>query len=337
MDRNAIPAVVSMLLVMFGGGVVRAAFELGAEQLVEAGGVRIDVPGYSVPSFVDFNSDGLNDLVVGEGYGSGVGKVRVYLNQGTAVAPSFTSYFFVQANGADIKVAASGCMGIFPRVVDWDGDGRKDLLAGLANGMVQVYLNTATDANPVFDGGHSVQAGAPGMELPIDVGNRATPSVVDYNNDGRKDLVSGAYDGRVWVYLNGADGGMAFESPIFVKAGGSQQIVDSRSSPVVMDMNGDGKKDLLCGDTEGRLAFFANVGTDEAPVFGGAELLKSDGVVINLAGSARSRPFVTDWTGDGYLDILVGAGDGNVHLFQGVPEPATIVLLGLGAAMMLKK
>jgi hypothetical protein len=28
---------------------------------------------------------------------------------------------------------------------------------------------------------------------------------------------------------------------------------------------------------------------------------------------------VCDWTGDGYLDVLIGAGDGKVHLYQTIP------------------
>jgi len=44
--------------------------KLGSEQLIQAGGVDIDVPGYSVPSFVDWNADGLGDLVIGQGGGA---------------------------------------------------------------------------------------------------------------------------------------------------------------------------------------------------------------------------------------------------------------------------
>ena len=56
-----------------------ALLNLGPEQIVLAGGGDLTVPGYSVPCFTDFNSDGPNDLLVGEG-GSGFdGKVRVYL------------------------------------------------------------------------------------------------------------------------------------------------------------------------------------------------------------------------------------------------------------------
>ena len=41
---------------------------LGPEELVEANGVDIVVPDYSVPSFVDWNNDNLNGCNVGRNY-----------------------------------------------------------------------------------------------------------------------------------------------------------------------------------------------------------------------------------------------------------------------------
>ena len=86
-------------------------------------------------------------------------------------------------------------MGCFPRVVYWDADARKDLLVGQAVGTVKVFLNVGTDTDPNFDGGTFLQVGQPGAKTIIDVGYRATPSVVDWNNDEKKDLVVGALDG----------------------------------------------------------------------------------------------------------------------------------------------
>ena len=77
---------------------------LGSEELVQAGGVAIDVPGYSVPSFVHWDADGLEDLIVGEGDGTYTPKVRVYLNVGTAGDPQFSTYFYAQSDGSDLTV-----------------------------------------------------------------------------------------------------------------------------------------------------------------------------------------------------------------------------------------
>ena len=81
----------------------------GPEQIVQAGSADIWVPGYSVPSFVHWDDDGLKDLVVGEGSGlTGFGRVRVYLNSGTQGYPEFTGYFYAQSEGSDLQSPGGG-------------------------------------------------------------------------------------------------------------------------------------------------------------------------------------------------------------------------------------
>ena len=81
-----------------------ALLNLGPEQIVLAGGEDLIVPGYSVPCFMDFDSDGLKDLLVGEG-GSGFdGKIRVYLNRGIATTPQFSDFGYVQSNGLHLDL-----------------------------------------------------------------------------------------------------------------------------------------------------------------------------------------------------------------------------------------
>ena len=294
---------------------------LGPQELVQAKGSDIQVSGYSVPSYVDWNNDGPADLIIGEGGGGTTGKVRIYLNVGTSTDPQFTDHFYAQSNGADLTVTSSGCLGCFPRVVYWDADARKDLLVGLGDGTVKIFLNTGTDENPTFDSGNNVLVNVPGAFL--NVGARATPTFVDWNSDGMDDLVVGGLDGKIHIYINCGSTwpvpAFYYSVPIgdFAKENDQDLVVPSaRSSPVVLDLDGDGKKDLLTGNTEGELLLYVNIGTDAEPKFSGYLRVESDGVPINLAGTPRSRPFVCDWTGDGYLDVLVGAGDGKVHLYQ---------------------
>ncbi len=48
-------------------------------------------------------------------------------------------------------------MQAFPSAVDWNNDGKKDLIIGeYTGGNIHVYLNKGTDANPVFNGSFMV-------------------------------------------------------------------------------------------------------------------------------------------------------------------------------------
>jgi hypothetical protein len=309
-------------------GPALAILDLGPEQIVQADGADVFVNSYSVPSFVDWNNDSLPDLIVGDGGGiQPMGRVRVYLNTGTATEPTFTNHFYVIADGMQLSWPASGCLGVFPRVVYWDDDNRKDLLIGTSDGKVRIYLNTGTDEAPVFDSGTFLQVGPTAFEkVDIHVTARATPVAIDWNEDSRKDLVVGAFDGKIHIFINeGTDTAPDFLTQTYAQEDGVDLVVfGSRSSPTICDVDNDGNKDLISGNTSGQLLYYRNVGTDAAPAFSGYEAVSSEGVPIQLPSNPRSRPFACDWTGDGHLDLLVGSGDGLVHLYES-PDTGTPV------------
>lgn len=316
---------------MFSAFRLPANTDFGIEELVQAGNVDLLVPGYSVPSYVDWNSDGLRDLVVGEGSGLATARVRIYLNCGCDMIPQFSNFFYAQSNGSDLTASGSGCLGLFPRVVQWDSDGLKDLLIGHAGGNVKIYLNTGSNTTPVFDGGTVLQSGQPGLKQNIDTGDRPTPSVADWNNDGKKDLVMGNRDSKVHIFINeGTDTEPDFRTESLAKTGSTDLVVPgNRSSPMVIDLNNDGKKDLVCGNTYGQVLFYENTNTDSHAVFKEYIPLTSLEIPINLPGDQRSRPFLCNWNGDMFTDLLVGYGDGKVHLYRGVPEPFSFGASGL--------
>ncbi len=302
-------------------GLQTAPPEFGSEIVLQTttGDLRVD--SYSVPTTWDWNQDGLQDLIVGEQTASGEGRVRVYLNSGTAESPQFDQSSYVQTANGDLSLPAAGCMGVFPRVADWDADGLPDLVLGTAAGQIHVARNNGTATAPVFASPVAVSAGPSDSLSPIDVGLRATLDVADWNADGLDDLVLGDLEGTIRLLLNQAEEGTPeLAEAAFVQEHGADLVVPSgRSSVVVEDLNGDGRKDLVVGNTLGQVLFYANHGTDSEPVFAGYEPLTSDGVEIDLPGWPRSRPDVIDWNGDGTLDLLVGAADGLVRLYSASP------------------
>jgi len=204
------------------------------------------------------------------------------------------------------------------------------VLIGQADGTLKIFANIGTEEAPYFGTGQILVGGTGSDD--IDVGARATPDFLDWDNDGRTDIVVGGLDGLIHVFRNCGCGGGS--QPVFSKSGpiwffnaqedGYDLFVPSqRSSPFIMDLDGDDKKDLLVGNTAGQLLFYSNVGTDSVPEFSGYVPVRSDGVPIDLPGSPRSRPSVCDWDNDGLLDVLIGAkvnsDTGFVHLYRGVP------------------
>ncbi len=75
--------------------------DLDAGVYVQKGGAPLNVDRHSAPTVVDWNNDGMKDLLVGEF----PGYVWLFINTGTDAAPVFTSGSKLKANGSDIRVA----------------------------------------------------------------------------------------------------------------------------------------------------------------------------------------------------------------------------------------
>lgn len=137
---------------------------------------------------------------------------------------------------------------------------------------------------------------------------RAYPTIADWDGDGRPDLLVGSYNGRVYLLKRAGRDPLTFEEPAEVK----NVRAESSAAPFAADWNGDGHFDLLLGDGEGRVILYENNGRQS---FVRKGPLQAGGRPLEVAGP--SAPFAIDWDGDGVLDLLVGDGEGRVHLFKG--------------------
>jgi hypothetical protein len=78
--------------------------------------------------------------------------------------PAFEDGVKIQAGGQPIDVEVGH---LVPTVMDWNGDGKKDLVVGqFSGGKIQVYLNQGTDSAPVFKSGAFLKAGGTEISLP---------------------------------------------------------------------------------------------------------------------------------------------------------------------------
>jgi hypothetical protein len=202
--------------------------------------------------------------------------------------------------------------------VDWNNDGKKDLIVGERDGHIRIYLNTNNDEIPVFDGyTYLLYKG-----VPFDCDSTAMPVIKDWNNDGKKDVLCGEDYGCIYLLINeGTDADPVFNSVSFIADGQYDLDVGTRSSPAVTDWNGDGKKDLIVGEALGKLFYYENKGTDAEPLFDGWKWLITSTQIICVG--EYSRPVVKDWDDDGVTDIICGCQDfsapndgGYVHWFH---------------------
>ncbi|MBU1598596.1 VCBS repeat-containing protein, partial [bacterium] len=276
---------------------------LSAEK-VKVSGADIDVGMFASPFVVDWNNDGGKDLIVGEAYGN----IRLFIN--TSLSPSeppvFNASQYVDGDPEPIDMDGGYSK---PQVIDFNNDGKKDIIVGEEFGRVALFLNSGKDENPLFTGESFFveKIGTTTSEIKL---NSTSPWACDWNNDYKKDLIVGDTNGYVWVFINsGTDDAPIFNKGTYAVRSGNLPIdVFYDAAPVVIDYNNDGKKDLLIGDRYGDIRLFSNTNTDEAPIF-------SEPTIIQAGVGNKAKPFVIDYNKDGRKDLLVGVQDGTIWLF----------------------
>ena len=199
--------------------------------------------------------------------------------------------------------------------MDWNEDGLKDLLVGEYNGNVRYYRNVGYAGNPSLTYEGLLQVGGSN----IDIGSYSQPWVNDWNEDGLKDLMVGASDGRVYLYINvNTNEDPRFNATQWVTLGtGAQLDFGSRSGPVVTDLNGDGVKDMLSGEISGYIYYCQNNGTNASPVLASPVALATGTITIDHG--STSRIAIVDWDDNGEMDVMSGGYDSRLRLYLQAP------------------
>ncbi|MCD6106089.1 MAG: VCBS repeat-containing protein [Thermoplasmata archaeon] len=148
------------------------------------------------------------------------------------------------------------------------------------------------------------------------------PAVGDINGDGLPDLIVGASDGTLHVYINV---GNAIE-PLFkemevISLGGLiGEDPGSVVTPALGDADGDSLVDIVVGVESGSVYLLKNTGTQGSPSWG----LEAD-YFAGVSVSGNATPFLWDADGDGDLDLVMGSSDGVIHCYLNQGSPAAPV------------
>jgi hypothetical protein len=242
-----------------------------------------------------------------------------------------------------------------PQLLDADGDGDADLFVFESIGRLRFYRNDGTPSAPDFvfvtddwGGVHDAYFGR----------------VVDVDGDGALDLLTQAPEfeteiGGQTVFRTGAylymNQGTSTE-PVLVNQSTHPQgyLVDTSGDPIpcvttapdLVDLEGDGDKDLIMGDPSGSFILYRNVGTPGAPAFvfetdhyqdllivfgsctGEAAEPRTLGAMLEAdAGLRHGYMLFTfhDVDGDGLMDLFLGDQfNSNVYFLEnlgGTPNP----------------
>lgn len=250
------------------------------------GRTGLAVNGSAAPFLADFDNDGRMDLLVGDA----AGQLTLFPAMQLTSRGQLT---FQAGKGLGLPVMP----GVVPFVADWDNDGRKDLLAGQADGTVKLFLNAGTEATPAFGAGQDLSVAGSALN----VGGKAAPVVIDFDADGAKDLVVGNAAGQVWAFRNqGSDAAVQLAAPVLLAQLGGAVI------PAGVDWDADGRRDLL------------------AVANGQAVVLRNDLTVTGsfvaqapLALPGVNAAFPLDIDGTKGKDLLAGQADGKLAFWAG--------------------
>ena len=190
------------------------------------------------PALGDLDGDGDLDLLVG----TWNQDIRYFRNTGTPQAPTFTEEPSLAIAPPKVTLAS-------PTLFDIDGDRDLDLFVGTATGTIVFYRNDGTAKSARFT------LVSERMD-DIRVERRSHVTFADLNSDKLPDLIAGRESDGIVAFRNAG----TTRAPKFVEdktlLNGGSLPLPPLSTPLAIDLNGDGRIEILAGTVSGGLVYW---------------------------------------------------------------------------------
>lgn len=273
-------------------------------------------------------------------WGEWYGTINYHINRGDNIEPIFvgeeeesyysTGFHIKDSNGEYITFGkypeytsyyspVENNFRPYPYFIDWDKDGKNDIIVGSHDGKVYFVKNTGTQKEAAYN---KVITLLYEDGNPIAIGENIAPTVIDYNGDGLMDLIVGDREGNLYLLINGGKGFK--KATALTTINGEKIKVKSEAAPFVGDFDGDGIIDLVVGDGDGYVHFYKGIKEGGRLGFNAGGKLNASGETIKV--DRFAAPHIGDYNDDGVMDILVGDGSGDIHLY--IAEKDSLVYKG---------
>jgi hypothetical protein len=183
---------------------------------------------------------------------------------------------------------------------------------------LQFYKNTGTLSSPAFDLQNDDYLNISTFNV-----KDIVPAVGDLDNDSDTDLVIGIADGRIIYWENTASSG---NPPVFLYRGllkdslNNNISVGSSAAPYLIDINRDGKTDLIVGERNGNLNFYKGNSTNTTKFSFVTDSLGAVRIKTNGFSIGYTHPSVADVNNDGKYDLVLGTNTSGLQLYSNIED-----------------
>lgn len=283
--------------------------------------IPVDLSLFPIAFYLDINNDDFKDLIVAPNASSASENFTgVWYYKNVSPAINLPDTFIYQQNSLFQDEMIEVGEGPNPVFFDYNSDGLLDLIignygyysSGNYTSNLSLYENIGNAGNPKFELVTRDYAGISALGL-----QGVCPSFGDMDGDGDSDMLIGDFEGKLHYFENSAGAGNTANFTLTIPNYFGIDVGDF-STPQIIDVNRDGKLDIIIGERSGILNYCENVGTTSSPFFLSTVVSNFGGVNVKQNGYITGYSFPYLFDEGGVYKLLVASERGFIYYYENI-------------------